>query len=813
MVNNLTVIATDVSGNEVQSQIVVDRLSPPRFENVTPVNGSVVTTETVTINGEVHTLLPLSERTLSLGTSKINPDSTSEEGVYSFSLPNLPVEFGSNIFTLQIQSDDGVDQQDILIHYVPENAESIAAPTITLNSPSNGALLNEESFRVVAQIESAAGPLTVSFNGVTLLTPEQGLNSYNLSEIVSFPSASSTNVQSSVDITISATDSLQKGTAITAQFHLDNQKPVIVLNNAIIPSPEVTEIIQSPYLITGTVTDANLSSLLINNQAVTLQATTDINSYSFQSSVAIAMGETLSVNIEARDRSGNTINQEYLIKNTATASLSALLPAAGTELLSDGQAITLQTVARVEGLTGGERALVYLDVAGTTLAPTELTINGTLASAELILPPDTAEQIIVFELRNSAGRLLSQIRRGVTVQNSNDIPISIQRIEPENNAYHIEPNAPIEIYFNRAIDLRLLDVSIRETLHGKTYINNDPLGEDFLTAKGYTLENINRDLESVPGLLTVIPGNAGVSFSPSRFLGFKANLFVEVSYNGEELSRSQFTVRELPTFINGSITDQFNQPLVGITVALPELERSTVTNGDGGFAFGYQESGEELIKGGVYQLIINKDFKNPALGTIHSTINVQQNYTNDLTRYTLQELDRKQAFQRINSGQINPLVGGDLILDLSQAQTLFENGRTSGDIHTQFLPYEHIGDTFFPGALPLWLYSIQPKGIDLEGQVSLTFSIPQLSTGANYFDVDDYPYVVLLGYNKDQKVIEPIGVGKVTNGNVVSIGAIELTSLDYLGYAQINPDKNTMLEDYTEGNMTLQQLKAALQAE
>ncbi|HAU14799.1 MAG TPA: hypothetical protein DCS92_13870, partial [Gammaproteobacteria bacterium] len=59
------------------------------------------------------------------------------------------------------------------------------------------------------------------------------------------------------------------------------------------------------------------------------------------------------------------------------------------------------------------------------------------------------------------------------------------------------------------------------------------------------------------------------------------NVFITVTYDGNEMERAQFKVRDLPTFITGGVQDQLGQPLAGITVKLKELNRSTKTDRDG----------------------------------------------------------------------------------------------------------------------------------------------------------------------------------------------------------------------------------------
>ena len=441
-----------------------------------------------------------------------------------------------------------------------------------------------------------------------------------------------------------------------------------------------------------------------------------------------------------------------------------------------------------------------------------MAISGTLASGTVMLPAVAAQVKIIISLHSQNGELITQSEIGVNVTSFIDVPIEVVRVEPLNNSDFIEPNAPIEIYFNKEIDVSLLSVQVRETLHGKTYINEDDLGTDYLSSEGYKLVDIHRSNMLVPGETELNPGGTGVAFYAEKMFGFNADVYVDVLYDGNEISRSFFSVRELPTLINGAVADQFGQPLAGVEVEIPELGRKTTTNGDGGFAFGYQETGEQVIASGQYTLAINKNFTTPNLGMINTKISVQRNYGNNLERFSLQELDRNIAFQNISSGQVNNLVGGDLILDLTEAKVLFDKGRTYGAAHMQFLPFEHIGARMWPAAMPLWLYSSQPKGVTVEGDISLTLTIPKLSGSHNYLNAESYPYVVLLGYNIDQQVIEPIGVGRVENNKVVSVGTVNLTSLDFIGYAQVHQNLAEALISYAEGDVSIQQLKAQLQA-
>ena len=808
-INQLLIKAIDLSGNTSEKTLQVTRISPPQIVNVTPVSGTIVEQDTAIIRGEIHTAQPLDSLSLRINDSQVTPEPTDQDGVYVFFAPIQSLGFGSNIVQLRLVSPDGSAARDVQLNYVPEGAEDIPAPTISIASPAEGQLLNQDSFRLSAEIVSSAGPLMITLNGQEIVNTSEGLVFYNLNELLSFPDG-----QDELAVTVEAIDSLDKVTTLNAVFRRDTSLPVIVLNENFTAAPQNNQITQTPLQLSGTVSDNNLSSLLINGQAVSLEPTDDDTTYNFKVSINIDATQTQAINFQAFDRSGNQTQIEYLFENTSTAAINALLPVVGTELMSSGQPLQLQVAARVEGLETNQTVFAYISSdtsSGSAAQAIELSLNGTLAGGSLEVPEASGDYTIHYELRNASAQTLVSAQRDITVTAQSDIPLEIVRIEPENNVQYIEPNAAIEVYFNQPIDLSKLELKVRETLHGKTYINQDELGVDFIEARGYELTDVNYDFKVVTGEIEQLPGGAAIAFRGNQYFGFAADVFIDIIYDGEELLRSTFQVREIPTLIEGSVNDQFNQPLKGIVVDLPELGRSTLTNGDGGFAFGYQEPGDKLIPGGEYKISINQDFKNPRFGTLNRAIVVQQSRSNSLDRYTLQEIDSSVPFYNLTSSTINNLAQGELIVDLSDAKALFDNGRTNGTVHVQFLPLEHIGVTSWQSVIPLWMFSVQPKGIQVEGSPNITMNLPKLRGTYDYIDLDVYTHVVMLGYNSEQKVLEPVGVGRIDGTQVNTVGKLHLQSMDFLGFAQINPNLLPTLRQYEDGEISILELKAALQ--
>jgi len=800
--NNLNVIVSDLSGNTVQQSLLIDRDSPPQFVNVTPVNGAVVTTDRITISGEVHTFLPLNDVLFAINETQLTPNGSAQEGVYTFNLPGIPLEIGVNRFDLTVTTSDGVDSTRLLITFTPVNAELVPAPTITILSPNNGALLNSSSFAVVASVTSEGGPLSVSVNNRPIDINAIAATNVVLSELVSFPDDGST----TTTVTISATDALGKTSTASAQYNLDAQAPVIVINNAISPSPAINDIRQSPYLIMGTVVDDNLSSLLANNQTIQLELGSTPGEFNFEFSVPISVGETVPVAIVANDASGNQTIQEYILESSAVADIRILVPSADLQLVSDGSPLNVQVAARLTAVQEGNSVQVRV---GSEVVP--LTLTGTLANGSIELPGSDGQQTIIFEMLNATQEVVAEAQRTVTIIDETEIPIELVRMEPSANENFVETNRTIELYFNRSVDLSKLSVTVRETLHGLTYTNNDVPGADFIDAQGFVLAQVDRDLQPIPGIFDLLPGGEAIAFYPERQFGFDADIFVDVSYDGTELARTRFKVRELPTFIIGGVVDQFGQPVQGVELSLPELGRTTTTNADGAFAFGFQEAADAIIPGGRYELIINGDSRALRYGMYRNTINLQRNRRNDLAQITLQEMNMDIPYQQISSGQVASLSQGDFILDLSSARVLFDRGRTAGRIHSQFLLFDQLSARIHPGFLPHWMFALQPRGLQVEGEVVIEFTIPNLRGNRDYIENGLFEYVVMLAYNADAEVVEPVGIGRIDNGKVTSVGKLTVNSMDFFGYALIDPSFNGLMQDIAEGAQPIGRLLAELQ--
>jgi Bacterial TSP3 repeat len=805
--NLLTTLVSDFSGNISQATHRVTRLAAAKFVSVTPADGSVVQSQTINIAGQIESSRSSDEIRFFINEWQVTPDPTASADRYQFALPNVQLQLGQNNFLLRLETPDGIDERSLIVHYQPENPDSIPAPELSILSPVSGSQLSDASFLIKGRAISHAGNLSIRVNGQTIASSSANNQLEYFETLLSFA-----NGANSLQVNIEATDVLNKTTRLIATYYRDSLAPQIQLQGLSV-SPAINSIVQSPTLVSGIITDLNLASATLNNQALPLQPTAQPGIYSFNLPVTITPGEQTSWILAAYDFSGNRTSVEYVFQSATEIGITALLPADKSSFLSTGEPVKLQVAARVSEVPAGTSARLLVNNQAIAL-----TLTGTLATGEVTLPAAAASYQLQYQVIDSTTQVLASSVRNISVFNQDSIEVELVKHQPENAQQNIEPNQPLEFYFNKTIDLSKLNVSVRETLHGHTYIDVDDSGADFLSAKGYQLQEVHRDSESVSGSIALLPGSQTVAFYPSRQFGFNAEVYVDLMYDNKSLSRFYFKVRQLPTFVMGGVVDHFGQPLAGITVTLPELNRTAITNGDGAFAFGFQEPAGNEIPGGQYKLVVNPELKNPRFGVQIRKINLQQGRKNEIGIYRVTELSGNAPFQLISSGQTETsFVGDELKLDLSDARLLFDsNGatRTSGNIQFQFMPFDQLDAPSMAGAVPLWMYAAQPRGVRVEGEVGINIKAPMLRGSYDYLNAlnrYDEKYLVLLGFDSEREVIQPVGIGRLENYRVISVGKVSIQNLDYFGYALVNPELQPLLKEIAEGRKSLQQLLIELE--
>ncbi|HEX6549673.1 MAG TPA: hypothetical protein VF117_03290, partial [Gammaproteobacteria bacterium] len=218
------------------------------------------------------------------------------------------------------------------------------------------------------------------------------------------------------------------------------------------------------------------------------------------------------------------------------------------------------------------------------------------------------------------------------------------------------------------------------------------------------------------------------------------------------------------------------------------------------------------IPAGRYDVVINDKMKDGTYGSLHTTADVQLSRLNVLPPMKLATINTNTPYVTVSSHEAQAIFPDNaLTLDLSQARLIFaDTGRESGNLHLDFQTAGQFSYPVAKGAMPQWLYSLQPSGVAVQGSVGITIEMPALYGSYSYVPQDG-TLVVMLGYDPDTQTIEPVGVGTISGHTITSVGSLPLQNLDYIGYAIVNTASQTILTDYRDGKITsLGQLRSAL---
>ena len=699
-------------------------------------------------------------------------------------------------------------QRSVIVTYKPES-ESFALPEITVLSPVPDSYQAGESFTLAGRVTTAAGLQSLTINGQPVSFNDNLAPDYNFRDLLSFPAD-----QNQLTAVIKATDSQDQVSEIQVSYYRDQTAPTILLDRALQDSPQENPVTEQPYRFKGTVIDENLASFFINDAEVGLTPLADTGQFSFDVSLQLSTTEPVTVVLIAADQAGNQTTQNYILRLDSTVTVSIVRPEDGSEFLSSGEPIPVPVTTRIEGTAIPTDISVVAnlnDAGGLQLSSTVLASGDSgFRSGEVVLPAEAGDYAIQVLLQDATGNTLASTQHDLSVTDAQTIPLEVTRVEPADGATGIEPNNFISIFFNKPIDISKLTIQVHETAHGNTYVDVDELGTDGVKAKGYVLQEVHRDYEPVNGTLSVLPNNQIIALYPERDLSYAGQVFIEVTYDGEEMLRSQYRTRALPTFVTGTVIDQFGQPIPGIEVKIPQLSRIASTNAEGAFAFGYGDSDAESLPEGRYELVVNPSMKNPVFGSQRHWVNIQKSQRNKLSNYSLPLLSRDVAFVPASGRQELNLLQGELKLDLTQADLEFPGGLRQGDMHAQFTSYSQLPYRVEPIALPHWMYAIQPAGIAVEGSFGMDLGIPKLKGGYDHVPPDD-TYVLLLGLDAESKRIVPVGVGQILNKRVLSKGELHYQLLDFIGYGLISEEVQPHAQRYVDGEINLQQLILEIQ--
>ena len=808
-VNTLRVQALDLSGNAAYIDINVTFKSPPVVKGLAPANGGIVVEEENIITGKIETFYDLGDLNLFLDGTLLALTKESDN-VYSFETQPLTFAIGDNHFDLLVQTPDGSHKTSLDYQYLPDGSSQLPLPEIQLLFPGEGAILTGESTPYSLIVTSHAGVITTTVNGQKITNP-------NNQSIMQIKGELALNQQDSKpSITIEATDALGRTTNKKFEFTTDNVAPVITWAAPYI-NEQTLSVVTTNNRIVGQVIDDNLSSLLINNQSVQMQSTSTPGIYNFYLDAHIASATTETFVAEARDISGNLTNAWITVENNSQINLDWITPE------NDFKVFTGQGKINI-ALSGNNIDANYPIIASLipsnssgqnqdAIQQAAITKQGNWYVGELLIPTTVTgasgvdDYELQVEVQNATGDIMFVTSRNIQVVDINTETLAIVQKSPQLYDRDIKVDAPIQFTFNQPIDLTKLQVIVKQSVTGQSYVNNDLPQTPYYSQKGDVLQEVFKNKEIVVVNTSILPGDQTAIAYPIERLAFDAKIEVTVLYEQQEIERFRYQTKELPTLSRGRVTDAYGQPLSGIVVSVKSLGISTKTDSEGSYGFGYENG--QALSSGVHQLEVNANFEDSRFNNRFVRANVQKGRTNLIDPVALTKLNKKSTFTDLNTSNLSLSVG-EVVLDVANATLTMPEGYQEA-LKAQFVPLSQF--TYqSKGYRPDFIYQVTPSGISVEGEIDITIKIPKYLNTYDYLSaVPEGRLAVLLGYNAQENTFGIVGVGQKQGYTVQSVGKSYYQQLDVLGYAFVFDEHHILLEQYVAEKISYLQLIQGLE--
>ncbi|GAA6152196.1 LamG-like jellyroll fold domain-containing protein [Pseudoteredinibacter isoporae] len=804
-VNQLTVFATDLAGNVAQQNVTINRETgdQPSIAISSPNNNSVVNTEVITVSGYVYTQLPASQIRMSLGDRDLFP-SDAQDGRYSFSFDNIRLSEGINQLVVKAETSAGNTTAKVNVEYVADGNGSgnNDGPVLVFNDTATERFTQRDSLVIAGCVRATSLPVQFTVNDAAIAL------TFNGNQACFDYSANTASAESeALSLLFRVVDAGAKETEQTIRITKDSIKPSFTLEQSDLQlSPEVNDVSSNPFTLSGAVRDKNLAGASLNGVPLKLNPGANPEESRFNTALQLPVNEAKSVTLEAWDKAGNRQTLRYELRSSSAYSIELLTPDVSQTLELTGPTANIEVSARVLGLEAGQT--VELQVNDD--APLTMQLVETLARSNVTLDLSSNQHRLTLRILSSAGEQLSQQVFTLTTLDLNSLELQVQEQVPVAGSLHNEPNDIVQLHFNRAIDPDLLTVTIRETVNGLDYVPPSRIPKDFPELDNTKAIIVQRNQETVPGELSIQQGLSSVAFVSSRDFAYGSTVYVDVSYDGEEISRSNFKVRAVPSFLHGFILDQRQEPIAGIEVSLPSLGLTSISDVNGGFSFGFNLPPEKALRAGRYEIVYNPEKASPHYGEVREWVTVEEGKLSRARAVVVPLLNKEVPYRPIASASEQViLASGELELNLSQAQLEFSQLRDNGSVHVQFTPFQQMSYIAQTGALPQWVYNIQPADIQLRGSFSVRMKMPAFRGSYDYIPQDD-SLVVMVGLDRDSRRVLPIGVGRIKAG-WVEASIDNANTLDQLGYVIASPPQQALLQAFLDGETSIHALRNGLE--
>ncbi|HZI12096.1 MAG TPA: Ig-like domain-containing protein, partial [Myxococcus sp.] len=605
------------------------------------------------------------------------------------------------------------------------------APTLVLEAPADGTVVGGMRFAVLGRVEGGVLPVQVTVNGISAAVTSRDF------------SASLALLEGPRTVSVAVRDALGRTATAQRSVVVDRTAPFIEITRPVANPAQVTE---SPYLLQGTVGDANLASVTVRGEPVAVVAG------SFSVPVALSAGDN-AIAVDAVDLAGNRRSVvQHLVIESVPPAVTILQPLDGTE----AESAIIEVRAQVTGGTG------ELDVrigtgAATRVSPGLYTAQVPLGLGQNVIP------VTATDAQGLSGSAQVTVRyRDVTRE-----PLAVTGVQPAPGAVEVETDALVSVAFNKPV--RPEDVDSRFQVW----------------ARGARLQ----------GGYSVAPGAQTVTFVAGSPLPAGERVTVRVSGmraaagpGMDSAFASEFTVRQALTVVRGVVMDERLQPLAGVKVEVEGQELSTRTGPDGNWALLDVAGGGPVVlryEGGTTQ-----DGRTlPAVRRQLFVTSGQETVDRPLALIPVDGASAR-AVDGATGGTITfPNPHGPMKLEVEEGGLAFMDGSTRGFLTvTEVAPYLRpvpIEDRVSVDAL----WQLGPERVQFLRQPRLTLpNRTKLPAGR---------MVVLLGYDSRRLALSRVGLGRVAadGGAIVSEGPVGASSLEFFGYMALTPEMQVKLEE------------------
>ena len=801
-INTFKVNALDGSGNASYVDLSVTYKSPPVVKNLSPANGGVVIVENTVITGQIETEYDIQDIKLFLdGTLLVLTEDADK--LYGFESPSLSFVVGSNQLELLIQTPHGSHKTALNYQYLPDGSNDLPLPEIQLLFPAEDAVLAGTNTPYSLIVTSHAGVITSTVNG-------QGIANPNNQSIIQAKGVLALNQQGNKTLlAVEAKDALGRITSQTFEFSTDNVAPVIIWDAPFV-NQQTLSVVTSENRISGQVSDANLASLLINNKPVQMQSSDTPGRYDFYIDTQIAASKSEIFVAEARDTSGNLSNAWVTVENNALMNLNWITPSNNFQVFAgEGEISIALSGSNIDASYSIAARLIPEASSGqNTIQQTQIAKQGNWYVGELAIPASVTDVSgidhfkLQVEVLNTSGEQMFATQRSIQVVAKNTETLTIVQKSPEAMEQGIKVDAPLQLTFNQPIELAKLQVIVKQSVSGKSYVNNDLPQTPFYAQKGDVLQEVFKNRETVAVNTSVLPGDQTAVIYPVERLAFGAKIDVSVLYDQQEVERFRYQTKELPTLSRGRVTDAYGQPLGGIKVSVKSLDITAQTDSEGIYGFGYKN--DQSLTNGVYELEINANFEDSQYNNRFVRANVQKGRVNVLDTVALTKLDPKTTFTALDTSPLS-LSQGEVELNFNNAELTMPSGYP-GNVKAQFVAMSQLAYQA-KNYRPEFMYQVIPSGISVEGNLSITMKMPKYLNTYNYLNaVPEGRLAILLGYSLKENAYGIVGVGQKQGNSIGSVGETHYQQLDLLGYAFVSDEHHTLLEQYVAKEISYLQL-------